>query len=66
MNSPVREYLRKYPSARPATLVLIERKAAKTAQLREEVERAKESNRTAGQRLKYYAGKLKELAGAWR
>lgn len=66
MNTSVRDYLRKYPSARPGTLALIERRAALHAQLRDEIEQSRAANRTPRQWLKYYAGKLKVLAGEWR
>lgn len=61
-----REYLQKYPAARPGTLLYRDLRAAKTAQLRQEVELAKYRSMTPLQRVLHYAGKIKELAGAWR
>lgn len=66
MNTSVREYLRKYPNARTSTLSYLERRAAIHAQLRDEIEQSRAANRTPRQWLKYYAGKLKVLAGEWR
>lgn len=59
-------HLKRFPNARPSTLSYLERRAALHAQLRNEIEQSRAANRTPRQWLKYYAGKLKVLAGEWK
>ena len=54
----IQDHLAKFPSARPSTLAMIERKRAKTEQLQREIEEAKRSPNY----LLLIAGRLKVLA----
>lgn len=45
MNQIVQEHLRKYPQARPSTLIILQTKAEKTKQLQDEIKAEKRRKR---------------------
>ena len=47
MSQIVQEHLRKYPGARPSTLIILQRKAEVTAQLQAEIKAEKRRKRLA-------------------